>query len=150
MRREGRRGRQRVRGGLLAIFFMRFVSILIFCLFSWCVCSCRFCLLISCYDFCDVVFVGVPFNTAVLGFHNMDGDGVFANLSPGQMGVLDAIKSSFSMMESVLNDVLDFQKMEEGNSSPFPRVPLLRPSLNHHLTHKSILLRQIRTPSPAF
>ncbi|KAJ3050160.1 hypothetical protein HK097_008859, partial [Rhizophlyctis rosea] len=58
--------------------------------------------------------IRVPFNTAVLGFHNMDGDGVFANLSPAQMGVLEAIKSSFSMMESVLNDVLDFQKMEEG------------------------------------
>lgn len=60
------------------------------------------------------VFAGVPFNTAVLGFHNMDGDGVFSNLNPSQQGVLEAIKSSFTMMESVLNDVLDFQKMEEG------------------------------------
>ncbi|KAJ3037368.1 hypothetical protein HDV00_001734 [Rhizophlyctis rosea] len=58
--------------------------------------------------------IRVPFNTAVLGFHNMDGDGVFANLNGGQQQVLEAIKSSFGMMESVLNDVLDFQKMEEG------------------------------------
>ncbi|KAI9104588.1 hypothetical protein DFS34DRAFT_589721 [Phlyctochytrium arcticum] len=56
----------------------------------------------------------VPFNTAVLGLHNLEDEGAFTNLESGQISVLEAIKSSFSMMETVLNDVLDFQKMEEG------------------------------------
>ncbi|KAJ3294330.1 HisKA [Borealophlyctis nickersoniae] len=58
--------------------------------------------------------IRVPFNTAVLGFHNMEADGLFSNLTESQFAVFEATKASFAMMEAVLNDVLDFQKMEEG------------------------------------
>ncbi|KAI8907070.1 hypothetical protein DFJ77DRAFT_188560 [Powellomyces hirtus] len=58
--------------------------------------------------------IRVPFNTAVLGLHNMEDEGLFSGMDKSQKAVLDAVKSSFGMMESVLNDVLDFEKMEQG------------------------------------
>ncbi|KAI9001930.1 histidine kinase-like ATPase [Gaertneriomyces semiglobifer] len=76
--------------------------------------------------------IRVPFNTAVLGFHNMEDEGAFKGLDESQKGSLDAIRSSFTMMESVLNDVLDFQKMEEGKfelqSRPFDLAAAVRAS----------------------
>ncbi|KAJ3145081.1 hypothetical protein HDU89_007601 [Geranomyces variabilis] len=65
----------------------------------------------------------VPMNTFGIGLGNLEEEGLFAHYDPAQQAVLDAIKSSFGMMESVLNDVLDFEKMQEGrftlHSEPF-------------------------------
>ena len=61
--------------------------------------------------------VRVPFNTLVLGLSNMETDGVFGHLKPDQLEVFEVVKASVQMMENVLNDVLDFQKMEEVCSS---------------------------------
>ncbi|KAJ3162865.1 HisKA [Geranomyces michiganensis] len=65
----------------------------------------------------------VPMNTFGIGLGNLEEEGLFAHCDPAQQAVLDAIKSSFNMMESVLNDVLDFEKMQEGrfslHSEPF-------------------------------
>ncbi|KAI8585068.1 hypothetical protein BDZ88DRAFT_48638 [Geranomyces variabilis] len=65
----------------------------------------------------------VPMNTFGIGLGNLEEEGLFAHFDPAQQAVLNAIKSSFGMMESVLNDVLDFEKMQEGrftlHSEPF-------------------------------
>jgi osomolarity two-component system sensor histidine kinase SLN1 len=55
--------------------------------------------------------VRVPLNTALLAVQNMAAEGVFAR---GQAIEFRALEGSLSMMSKVLNDVLDFNRMDSG------------------------------------
>lgn len=73
--------------------------------------------------------IRVPLNTALLALQNLENSGVFSTLTPSTRGgggtegnteledqhiEWQALVSSFSMMQKVLNDVLDFSKMDAG------------------------------------
>ncbi|KZP17575.1 hypothetical protein FIBSPDRAFT_920629 [Athelia psychrophila] len=55
--------------------------------------------------------VRVPLNTALLAVQNMDASGTVAK---GQEIEFNALEGSLSMMSKVLNDVLDFNRMDSG------------------------------------
>ncbi|KAK4697014.1 hypothetical protein P7C70_g8280, partial [Phenoliferia sp. Uapishka_3] len=68
--------------------------------------------------------VRVPLNTSLLALQNLKADGVFnAMLAEGQPHSIEysAIESSLRMMSQVLNDVLDFSRMERGGFSSVSR-----------------------------
>ncbi|KAH8077880.1 hypothetical protein BXZ70DRAFT_1002843 [Cristinia sonorae] len=56
-------------------------------------------------------YVRVPLNTALLAVQNMDASGV---LPKGQEIEFKALEGSLNMMSKVLNDVLDFNRMDSG------------------------------------
>ncbi|BFZ62108.1 hypothetical protein YB2330_003187 [Saitoella coloradoensis] len=60
--------------------------------------------------------VRVPLNIATLAVQTLEGDGVLdrERIGEGTKEIADALKSSLGMMAQVLNDVLDFNRMEEG------------------------------------
>lgn len=55
--------------------------------------------------------VRVPLNTALLAVQNMDASGTVAK---AQEIEFKALEGSLSMMSKVLNDVLDFNRMDSG------------------------------------
>ncbi|GAA6027725.1 hypothetical protein JCM8097_008002 [Rhodosporidiobolus ruineniae] len=64
--------------------------------------------------------VRVPLNTALLAVQNLKGIGVFSQDS--EYGVeYQALEGSLQMMSQVLNDVLDFSRMERGGFSSVSR-----------------------------
>ncbi|KAJ3181302.1 hypothetical protein HDU85_003610 [Gaertneriomyces sp. JEL0708] len=67
--------------------------------------------------------VRVPLNAALLAIQNLAGEGVFDSCDRDQREVVDALTGSLGMMAKVLNDVLDFNRMEDGKlactHSPF-------------------------------
>ncbi|KAJ3300112.1 HisKA, partial [Borealophlyctis nickersoniae] len=58
--------------------------------------------------------VRVPLNTALLAMQNLSGEGIFSTCTRDQKEVVDALTGSLGMMAKVLNDVLDFNRMEDG------------------------------------
>ncbi|KAJ3026127.1 hypothetical protein HDV00_012146, partial [Rhizophlyctis rosea] len=58
--------------------------------------------------------VRVPLNAALLALQNLVGEGVFTTCDTDQRDVVDALSGSLGMMAQVLNDVLDFNRMEDG------------------------------------
>ena len=67
--------------------------------------------------------VRVPLNTALLAYQNLDGEGAFVAATPEQRDMISGLSSSLASMEKVLNDVLDFSRMDAGRltctSQPF-------------------------------
>ncbi|KAI8818178.1 uncharacterized protein EV422DRAFT_538970 [Fimicolochytrium jonesii] len=58
--------------------------------------------------------VRVPLNTALLAVQALAGEGVFNNCDSSQKEIVEALSGGLGMMGTVLNDVLDFNRMEEG------------------------------------
>jgi signal transduction histidine kinase len=58
--------------------------------------------------------VRVPLNTALLAFQNLDGEKMFDEVPPDQREMVTGLNSSLGTMKNVLNDVLDFSRMEAG------------------------------------
>ncbi|KAF9494884.1 hypothetical protein BDN71DRAFT_1392461 [Pleurotus eryngii] len=63
-------------------------------------------------------YVRVPLNTALLAVQNMDASGTIAK---AQEIEFKALEGSLSMMSKVLNDVLDFNRMDSGKFESAPR-----------------------------
>ncbi|TPX59311.1 hypothetical protein SpCBS45565_g07769 [Spizellomyces sp. 'palustris'] len=61
--------------------------------------------------------VRVPLNSALLAIQNLAGEGVFKYCDRDQREMVDALTGSLGMMAKVLNDVLDFNRMEDGKLS---------------------------------
>lgn len=64
--------------------------------------------------------VRVPLNTASLAFQNLQTENVFKDI-PQQQVEVEALEASLSMMQQVLNDALDFHKMDAGRFDSHPR-----------------------------
>ncbi|KAJ3034489.1 HisKA [Rhizophlyctis rosea] len=58
--------------------------------------------------------IRVPLNTARLALENLCGEDLFGYCDDDQREVVDALSGSLGMMTKVLNDILDFNKMEDG------------------------------------
>jgi signal transduction histidine kinase/CheY-like chemotaxis protein len=58
--------------------------------------------------------VRVPLNTALLSLQNLMGEEVFKGMAVEHIELVDVLQASLGMMEKVLNDVLDFNRMEAG------------------------------------
>ncbi|ORY85492.1 hypothetical protein BCR37DRAFT_365079 [Protomyces lactucae-debilis] len=58
--------------------------------------------------------VRVPLNTALLSLQNLVGEEVFKGMAVEHVELVDVLQASLGMMEKVLNDVLDFNRMEAG------------------------------------
>ncbi|KAI9099753.1 hypothetical protein DFS34DRAFT_579201, partial [Phlyctochytrium arcticum] len=58
--------------------------------------------------------VRVPLNSALLAIQNLAGEGIFVSCDREQREMVDALTGSLGMMAKVLNDVLDFNRMEDG------------------------------------
>ncbi|KDQ26517.1 putative Tco5 histidine kinase [Pleurotus ostreatus PC15] len=63
-------------------------------------------------------YVRVPLNTALLAVQNMDASGTIAKTQEIEF---KALEGSLSMMSKVLNDVLDFNRMDSGRFESAPR-----------------------------
>lgn len=59
--------------------------------------------------------VRVPLNTALLAVQNLEGEGVFKDCAADDAEMVHGLNASLSLMEQVLNDVLSFSRMENGN-----------------------------------
>lgn len=74
--------------------------------------------------------VRVPLNTSLLALQNLVGEEVFKDIGEEQVELVDVLQSSLGMMEKVLNDVLDFNRMEAGKllctSNPFDFTRVIR------------------------
>lgn len=74
--------------------------------------------------------VRVPLNTSLLAIQNLIGEDVFKDAAEDQVELVDVLQSSLGMMEKVLNDVLDFNRMEAGKllyaTSPFEFTRVIR------------------------
>ncbi|CCG82126.1 Two-component sensor protein histidine protein kinase [Taphrina deformans PYCC 5710] len=74
--------------------------------------------------------VRVPLNTSLLAIQNLIGEDVFRQADEEQIELVDVLQSSLGMMEKVLNDVLDFNRMEAGKllcaSTPFDFSKVIR------------------------
>ncbi|EJD41678.1 hypothetical protein AURDEDRAFT_105975 [Auricularia subglabra TFB-10046 SS5] len=68
--------------------------------------------------------VRVPLNTALLAFQNLQENNAFADYEESQNVEIHALEASLYMMQQVLNDVLDLERMDSGrfdsNPRPFP------------------------------
>ena len=58
--------------------------------------------------------VRVPLNTALLSIQNLIGENALQGASEDHLELVDVLQSSLGMMEKVLNDVLDFNRMDSG------------------------------------
>lgn len=91
--------------------------------------------------------VRVPLNTALLSVQNLVGEEVFKDVGEEHVELVDVLQGSLGMMEKVLNDVLDFNRMEAGKllyaSSPFDFGKVIRSvllGLNVAATSKEVKL----------
>lgn len=71
--------------------------------------------------------VRVPLNSSLLAYQNLLGENVFDKTTPEQKDMVTGLSSSLFTMEKVLNDLLDFNKMEAGRLTWSNRP--VRPSL---------------------
>ncbi|KAJ3178918.1 hypothetical protein HDU87_003185 [Geranomyces variabilis] len=78
--------------------------------------------------------VRVPLNAASLAVQNLAAEGLFKTCSQDQRDVVDALRGSLGMMAKVLNDVLDFNRMEEG------KLVVTHNSLELHKVIRSLLV----------
>ncbi|TPX55317.1 hypothetical protein PhCBS80983_g05410 [Powellomyces hirtus] len=78
--------------------------------------------------------VRVPLNAASLAVQNLAGDGLFEQCNQDQRDVVDALRGSLGMMAKVLNDVLDFNRMEDG------KLVVTHNSLDFHKVIRSLLV----------
>ncbi|KAJ3160001.1 hypothetical protein HDU86_001266 [Geranomyces michiganensis] len=78
--------------------------------------------------------VRVPLNAASLAVQNLEAEGLFQTCSQDQRDVVDALRGSLGMMAKVLNDVLDFNRMEEG------KLVVTHNSLELHKVIRSLLV----------
>ncbi|KAJ3146615.1 HisKA [Geranomyces variabilis] len=78
--------------------------------------------------------VRVPLNAASLAVQNLEAEGLFETCSQDQRDVVDALRGSLGMMAKVLNDVLDFNRMEEG------KLVVTHNSLELHKVIRSLLV----------
>lgn len=81
--------------------------------------------------------VRVPLNTARLALANLHAEGAFLKLEGDQRDLILGLDSSMRLMEKVLNDVLSFNKMEDGGLE-FSRAPF---SLHHAVNEAALLHR---------
>lgn len=58
--------------------------------------------------------VRVPLNSALLAYQNLLGEKVFSSANEDQKDMVTGLSSSLFTMEKVLNDLLDFNRMEAG------------------------------------
>ncbi|KAJ3165975.1 hypothetical protein HDU87_002491 [Geranomyces variabilis] len=77
--------------------------------------------------------VRVPLNAASLAVQNLEADGIFDQCIQDQRDIVDALRGSLGMMAKVLNDVLDFNRMEDG------KLVVTRQSLEVHKVIRSLL-----------
>ncbi|KAI8822660.1 uncharacterized protein EV422DRAFT_566334 [Fimicolochytrium jonesii] len=78
--------------------------------------------------------VRVPLNAASLAVQNLVGEGCFDNVEGEQMDVVNALRGSLGMMAKVLNDVLDFERMQSG------KLICAESPLDFHETVRSLLV----------
>ncbi|KAI5475883.1 hypothetical protein MNV49_000765 [Pseudohyphozyma bogoriensis] len=81
--------------------------------------------------------VRVPLNTAMLAFQNLSQDGVIKEMVGNNAAhalEVYALDSSLIMMQTVLNDVLDLQRMDAGKFENNPRPFNLHRSINSMLS----------------
>ncbi|KAG9023299.1 hypothetical protein FRB95_013270 [Tulasnella sp. JGI-2019a] len=68
--------------------------------------------------------VRVPLNSAMLAYQNLQSNNAFEKVQEDQAVEIHALEGSLTMMQQVLNDVLDLQRMDAGrfesSPSPFP------------------------------
>ncbi|KAG8876393.1 hypothetical protein FRB98_007321, partial [Tulasnella sp. 332] len=68
--------------------------------------------------------VRVPLNSAMLAYQNLQSNNAFERAQEDQAVEIHALEGSLTMMQQVLNDVLDLQRMDAGrfesSPSPFP------------------------------
>jgi CheY-like chemotaxis protein len=88
--------------------------------------------------------VRVPLNTARLSLANLEAEGAFANAKPDQRELLEGLDSSLRMMETVLNDMLSFSRMESGN------LVLCAKAFDFHQALQHVALAYRSTESVAF
>lgn len=81
--------------------------------------------------------VRVPLNTARLALANLHAEGAFLELQADQRDLILGLDSSMRLMEKVLNDVLSFNKMEDGRLA-FSRAPF---SLHSAVNEATLLHR---------
>lgn len=78
--------------------------------------------------------VRVPLNSALLAYQNLLGEKVFSSANEDQKDMVTGLSSSLFTMEKVLNDLLDFNRMEAGkltwSNRPF----------DFHATFRALLL----------
>ncbi|KAK0239193.1 hypothetical protein EDD85DRAFT_1022584 [Armillaria nabsnona] len=81
--------------------------------------------------------VRVPLNTAILAVQNMDASGTVPR---GQLLEFNALEGSLSQMSKVLNDVLDFNRMDSGKFEV-----LMRPYAFHQVLRSMFLTLELAT-----
>ncbi|KAK0214829.1 hypothetical protein IW262DRAFT_1403139 [Armillaria fumosa] len=81
--------------------------------------------------------VRVPLNTAILAVQNMDASGTVPR---GQLLEFNALEGSLSQMSKVLNDVLDFNRMDSGKFEV-----LTRPYAFHQVLRSMFLTLELAT-----
>ncbi|BFZ55110.1 hypothetical protein PYCC9005_002149 [Savitreella phatthalungensis] len=78
--------------------------------------------------------VRVPLNTALLALQNLVAESVFQHCNAGEVELVEVLQGSLGMMEKVLNDVLDFNRMENG------KLLIARTAFDFNKAIKAILL----------